>query len=224
MAGKPVFGKPGKQGIDQDGEGRAVEDRAQEGLPGEVFRGLGIEFKAAELEADTFTTRVKMPKPGEEAKTSKDDITSTRPTPPKLTGSASEKRIQKIQADLQEQMDVLATLTMFKLPVTGVYMGRNSERALTALMDIARKRPKMLDAMEKASDAFDGYEIAKFAVGLGIAFQVDVGRMQADNPFAVMTGVTQVIAESFSDNGEGDINSNVTSVKEPAHAQRFEPQ
>lgn len=118
---------------------------------------------------------------------------------------------------------MLAVATAIKLPVTGVYIGTNSEKTIEALLNIARKRPKMLDAMEKAADAFDGLEVAKFVVGMGVAFQVDVGRLAPDSFPAMMTGVTKVVIENFAQEDGDSLNPNVTSVKEPAHAVRFEP-
>lgn len=218
-AARPNFGKAGA------GEGnRNAEEGKAEGLPGGLVQGpdgLGITFKPAPSEPEPFDTRIKMPTKAEEEKASKEDKSRDR-DPIKISGTAAEKRVLKLQAELQEQADILATVMAFKLPVTSVYTGVNSPKAIEALLNIAKKRPKMLDAMEKVSEGFDALAVGKFVIGLGVALQVDSGRLAPDSFPAVATGVTAVIAEHLSEDG-GETNPNVTTMPEPAHAVRFQP-
>lgn len=166
-----------------------------------------------------------MPKPGEQEKAEKEDAKlSFDRDPIKISGTASEKRILKIQAELQEQADTLAAVMSLRLPVTAVYTGENSPKAIEALLNIARKRPKMLDALEKASDGFDAMAIGKFAIGMAVALQVDTGRLDPNSFPAVATGVTKTFVENGFVETDGALNTNVMSMPEPAHAVRFEPQ
>lgn len=162
-----------------------------------------------------------MPTSAEQEKAAKEDKRPER-DPIKMTGTAAEKRILKLQEELQEQADTLSVIMAFKLPVTSVYTAENSPKAIEALLSIAKKRPKMLDAMEKVSEGFDALAVGKFLLGLGVALQVDSGRMAPDSFPAVATGVTAIIAEHFNEDG-GTPNPNVTSMPEPAHAVRFQP-
>lgn len=219
-AAKPGFGQEGKRG-----PGREEDTGATERLSGELLSGPDVEFSffnSGKKEPEPVPTRIKMPKPGEAEKASKDDKLVPEREPVKLTGSAAEKRIQKLTAELQDQTDMLAGIMSLRLPVTAVYTAENSPKAIEALMNIARKRPKMLDALEKASDSFDAISIGKFAIGMGVAFQIDTGRLAPDSFPAVATGVTKTFMENFTD--EGDTNQNVMSMPEPKHAVRFEPQ
>lgn len=225
-AAKPGFGKDGRE------DGRREDSGAQEGLPGGLLQGSDVEFSFFEpgkKAPEPVPTRIKMPKPGEAEKASKTVLTDSKEDRPlfdrepvKLTGSQAEKRIQKLQADLQEQADMLAGIMALRLPVTAVYTGDQSPKAIEALLNIARKRPKMLDALEKASDSFDAISIGKFVIGFGVAFQVDTGRLAPDSFPAMATGVTKVFAEHFVEN-DGELNNNVMSMPEQAHAVRFEP-
>lgn len=223
-----MAGRPGQAKLRQDGDrDRSPEEAgAQEGFPGELVSGsgLGVTFKAATASEDTFQTRVKLPKAGEAEKAEKEDRLKIDREPVKVSGTVSEKRIAKLQNDLQEQADMLAAVMSIKLPVTAVYTGTNSHKAIEALLNIARKRPKMLDALEKASDGFDAVEIGKFAVGMAVAFQVDLGRLNPDSFPAVITGVTSVFNDAGFVENDGALNPNVMSMPEPAHAVRFEPQ
>lgn len=216
-AAKPEFGKAG--------EGRGQDSGAQEGLSGELLSGSDVEFSffdAGKKGPEPVPTRIKMPKAGEAEKASKDDKLVIERDPVKLTGSQAEKRIQKVQADLQEQADMLAGIMSLRLPVTAVYTGERSPKAIEALLNIARKRPKMLEALEKASDSFDAISIGKFVIGFGVAFQIDTGRLAPDSFPAMATGVTEVFVKNFTDS-DGDENGNVMSMPEPAHAVRFQP-
>lgn len=221
-AAKPGFGKEGVRGT-----GREEDTGATEGLSGGVLSGSDVEFSFFDTSKksggpEPVPTRIKMPKSGEAEKASRDDKLTLDRDPVKLTGSASEKRIQKLQAELQEQADMLAGVMSLKLPVTAVYTGENSPKAIEALLNIARKRPKMLDALEKASDSFDAISIGKFVIGFGVAFQIDTGRLAPDSFPAVATGVTATFMQHFAEDN-GEVNPTVLSMPEPVHAVRFQP-
>lgn len=231
MAGKAdLFGKPGVG--PGAGEGNSEEAGKEEGLPLGLLQGsgpLGVTFKAPTAESDSIPTRVKMPTPAQEAKAAKEDAklkTDAKPGPNKLDiarGTVSERRVAEVGDKLQEKMDQLAAVLSFKLPVTGVYTGENSPRAVAALLNIAKKRPKFLDALEKASDGIDALEIGQFALGVLTAVQVDTGRLAPDAMPAQITGVTKVIEQYFTGDETDSVNPNVMSMPEPKHAKRFEP-
>lgn len=103
-----------------------------------------------------------------------------------------------------------------------MYAVENSDKAISALLQIAKRRPAVLRALTKVADGADALEIAKFVLGLLVCIQVDTGRLQGDELPARAFGVTQIIQANFIDN-EGIIptEANPNIVKEPNHALRF---
>jgi hypothetical protein len=135
-------------------------------------------------------------------------------------GSAIEKTAADIAETLEEKFALIFGLLTNALPVTGTYGVENSPKAVRALMDIGKRRPAVMRALLKIADGADGMEIAKFALGLAVAVQVDMQKMNGDELIARSVGVTEVLEKYFLDPEEQSPNSNVT--EQTTHA-RFQP-
>lgn len=182
------------------------DSAAAEGLSlGDVQRPNG-RVKADE----GYTTRVKMPeeKPAKEAKAKAE----TRPR-----GTAQERAINEIGDSLEEKIVVTCGLLAGIAPVTSVYGTENADKAVRALMNIAKRRPQVLVWLQKAADGVDALELAKFVAGMVMALQVDFGRMQGDELPARALGVTAVMEQFFWDE-DTVLNQNVTAQGVPSFA------
>lgn len=168
-----------------------------------------------------FETRVKAP--GSKTPPSRDrgtDKTAEKKPVGRPRGSATERSVAEIQEALQQKVDETFAVVSLALPVTGTYGVENSEKAVKALITIAKRRPKLLKALMRVADGADGIEIGRFLLGIGFALQVDLGRIPADALPARVTGVTAVVEKYFNDDSGDEVNLNVT--EQTTHA-RFQP-
>lgn len=140
-----------------------------------------------------FTTRVKPPKstPKEEKKPEAKSEPRQRKTTPRAT--ASERQLADVGENLEEKIGVIFGLASGVAPVTSTYAIENSDKAIRALLDIAKRRPAVLRALTKLADGADAMEIGKFVLGLLVAIQVDTGRLNGDELPARAFGVTEVM-------------------------------
>lgn len=163
---------------------------AQDRFPDEgIFRPAG-EVKGA----PAFETRVKDPASNKPDKTT---ATATRSKMPR--GSQVEKQAADISETLEEKFSIVFGLLTSVAPVTGTYGANNSGKAVRALLDIGKRRPAVMKAIVKIADGADGLELGKFMIGLVVAFQVDMGRMDAGAIPARVTGVTEIVEKYFMD-------------------------
>ena len=158
-----------------------------------------------------FETRVKAPGKAEKKPADKG--------PGRPRGNATERSMAEIQDAIQEKFDEAFAVISIGLPVTGTYGVENSEKAVKALMSIAKRRPKLLGVLMKVADGADGIDIGRYFLGVVVALQVDMQRLPADSLPARVTGVTAVVEKYFTDD-EDIPNPNVT--EQVTHA-RFQP-
>jgi len=189
---------------------------AKEGLPvGTVLLGSRPGQRQINQEGDDpgFETRVKPPTKTTESKTAPK-------TPGRPKGNASERSIAEIQDAIQQKFDEAFAVLSIGMPVTGTYGVENSDKAVKALISIAKRRPKLLVALSKVADGADGIEIGRYALGLAVAVQVDLQRIPHDALPARVTGVTAVVEKYFV-NDETQDNPNVT--EQVTNVPRFQP-
>lgn len=136
-------------------------------------------------------------------------------------GSATERSIEEISSALEQKFAEFFGYISLGLPVTGVYGTENSDKAVKALISIGKRRPAVMKVLMKMADGADGMDIGKFAMGLVVAVQVDMQRIQGDVLIARATGVTAVIEKYFIDE-EQPVNQNVTGQATYATT-RFQP-
>lgn len=95
------------------------------------------------------------------------------------------------------------------VPVTATYGTENAPKAITALLDIGKRRPAVMKALLKIADGADTLELGKFLLGIIVALQVDFGKLNGDEIQAKAFGVTAVLDKYFR-NPEHPDNQNVT--------------
>lgn len=160
-----------------------------------------------------FVTRVR-PKP-DEGSTGK-----TRRAPSRST--ASERQLAELGETLDEKLTVVFGLASGIAPVTSTYAVENSEIAIRALLDIAKRRPGVLKALTRIADGADSLEIAKFVLGVIVCIQVDAGRLRGDELPARAFGVTDILEKHFNPDGEQQQKPNPFVVKADQGV-RFDP-
>jgi hypothetical protein len=135
-------------------------------------------------------------------------------------GNSVEKTAADIAETLEEKFALIFGLLTNALPVTGTYGVENSPKAVRALIDIGKRRPAVMRALMKIADGADGMELGKFAMGLAVAVQVDLQKMQGDELIARTVGVTEIMEKYFLD---PDMRGPNDSVMEQVTHARFQP-
>lgn len=131
---------------------------------------------------------------------------------------------EKVAADIAETLEEKAALIFGTLsgvlPVTSVYGTENSPKAVRALLDIGKRRPMVMRALIKIADGADGLEVGKFAAGVAMAIQVDLGRVDGNSLPARTFGVTEILEKYFVEQGVDPENPSVMK-QDVADAPRF---
>jgi hypothetical protein len=163
-----------------------------------------------------FKTRVKPP-------VNAKDTPKEVPTKRLPRGNVAEKQAADIAETLEEKFAMLFGLLAGVVPVTSTYGTENAPKAITALLDIGKRRPGVMKALLKIADGADTLELGKFILGIVVALQVDFGKLQGDEIQAKAFGVTAVLEKYFK-NPEyaGSENPNVTE-QVVSNGQRFSP-
>lgn len=168
------------------------EAGAEEGFPGELFRDSELGGMNGPIKTKIKADTAKPEKPEVKRKAEKATVSVPR-------GTASERQIAEIGDALTEKAGQLAGIMSGALPVTAVYMGERSERAVQALLSIAKKNPKMLAGLQKAAIGIDVMELGTFLIGFAVAMQVDMNRLKGDELICQSFGVTQILEEHFTE-------------------------
>lgn len=138
--------------------------------------------------------------------------------PARARSTASERQLAEVGEQLEEKITIIFGLASGIAPVTSVYATENSDKAIRALLAIAKRRPKVLAALTKIADGADALEISKFVIGLVIAIQVDTNRLKGDELPARLFGVTEIIEQHFIDADVAEHqNANVVPVVNSAY-------
>lgn len=189
---------------------KAGTPEAQSGFPDDGIL-LGPDGRRG-VNPPEFETRIKKPEDGK----SKDAPAKKLPR-----GSVVEKQAADIADTLEEKFAMLFGLLSGVTPVMSVYGAENSPKAITALLDIGKRRPAVMRALQKIADGADTLELGKFVMGLVIALQVDFGKLQGDELPAKAFGVTAILEKHFKNPEFKEPNPNVT--EQATNAKRFVP-
>lgn len=116
----------------------------------------------------------------------------TRVTPAQAERSSAlktESRLKALHTDLADNIRLVGALAGPVLPVTGYIILEDAEAFTQAALNLAKRHPKIIGALEKAAQVGPGITIGRFMVKLGVAMNVDSGRMQPDSAISNMMGV-----------------------------------
>lgn len=187
----------------EGGDPGTVGEAAEHRDSGQVLLTEIVEAAEKTYDSDQPRTRVKVPTEKKERST-------------RGRGTAAERSLQQIQDQFEEQLNTILSLFSLAMPVTGVYATENSEKAVTALFNIAKRRPKLLAALSKTADGIDAVAIGQYALGIGVALQVDLGRMDPHSLPARAFGVEKVFMEYFEESDSSiPVNPNVFTIEHP---------
>lgn len=129
-----------------------------------------------------------------------------KPRGPRGTGSTSGRRsksaiVSQITEDLLvPYAGLAASLALVAPTMSGVLLSRGEE-TVGAVVSLAAKNPKMLAALQKASQVGPAVKIAETLLMVGIAGAMDFGRMPPEHPLGMALGVSAVYAETHDMSG-----------------------
>lgn len=107
----------------------------------------------------------------------------------KPDGPILASRLKALHTDLADNVRLVGALTGPVLPVTGYIILEDAEAFTQAALNLAKRHPKVLKALEKAAQVGPGITVGRFMVKIGVAMNVDSGRMQPQSPISNMMGV-----------------------------------
>lgn len=191
------------------------EDPAAE--EGVSLKPVFLGPESGRVSDDGFETRVKPPT-GDERKTDTKPKNDKKPGRPR--GTASDRSAAEIAETLEEKFAMIFAPVAAVMPMTGAYGIENSPKAINALLAIGKRRPAVMRALMKVADGADALEIGRFAAGLALSVQVDMGRIPVDSLPAKVFGITDVYDKYFADTTLSDIP---TVTDQVTHAARFQP-
>lgn len=112
----------------------------------------------------------------------------TRRGPGRRRGAGS-KRLDALQAALSSEMFKIGALVGLAVPVTGYYIGQESDNFTKAIVKLSAKHPEWIEALEHVADIGPGITVGRTALGIGAAFAVDRGRADPEKKAMMFLGV-----------------------------------
>lgn len=196
-------------------EGGTPEAKA--GLPnGRILLGPDGRSDVSPAPDEGFKTRVKPPS------AAKKEAAPSPRRPGRTT--ASEKQLGDIAETLEEKFATIFAMLSGVVPVTAAYGVDNAPKAISALLDIGKRRPAVMKALLKVADGADGLELGKFILGLVVAVQVDFGKLEGTELPARVFGVTEILDTYFRNPEHPDNQpANPHVMEQTTNGQRFQP-
>ena len=133
--------------------------------------GLGFDFSDIEPEAVSGT------------------LGASRTGAPRKRRGPGKTRLTALQKKLSQEMFQAGTLCGLALPVTGYYIGQESDAFTHAMIQLASSRPEWIEALEHVADIGPGLVIGRTAIGIGASFAVDRGRADPEKKAMMFLGV-----------------------------------
>ncbi len=161
-------------------------------FPGIDFSDATFETDGEEKSGDTTTAD-----PPKRTRRQRSDAGVPRgPRNGSGTTATRKTSTNKLAAELVDPIAKIAMGMAFTSPTAASVLITRGENTATALVAIAEKHPRMLAALQKASQIGPASDLVQTAVMLIIAVQVDLGRIDPQHPLAGVTGVTDLYAQS----------------------------
>lgn len=96
----------------------------------------------------------------------------------------------KLATDLLDPLAKLAQGLAFVLPTVSAVIISRGEKVTNALVEIAKDHPKMMAALQRASQIGPASDLVEFGFMMVIAGAMDVGRIPPEHPLGMITGVS----------------------------------
>lgn len=149
--------------------------------------GSPIEFRCIECGTPlTYGGRGRKPKYCAEHKPSARKTTGTTSTP---RGKSLSKQLEGIREEFSDNIRLVGALITPALPVTGRVILTDADLVADSVVKLARNNPKVLLALQRASQVGPGVVFARSLVTIGIAVAVDTKRLEPDSQLAFMMGI-----------------------------------
>lgn len=128
-----------------------------------------------------------------------------KPRGPRSTGTSGRRSksaiVNQITEDLMVPYAGLAASLAFTAPtVSGVLLTRGEE-TVGAVVQLAAKNPKMLAALQKASQVTPVVKLIETMLMVGVAGAMDFGRIPPENPLGMALGVSAIYAQTHDMSG-----------------------
>lgn len=101
---------------------------------------------------------------------------------------------KRIADDLLQPWAVIAAGCSMTAPTVAGVMIERGEKTVDSIVKIAEKHPRMMKALQKASEVGAFAELFQTGLQMVIAAGMDFGRIPADSPIGVLTGVSDIFA------------------------------
>lgn len=108
---------------------------------------------------------------------------------PRRRRSVGAKRLDALQKKLSSEMFQAGALTGLVFPVTGYYIGQESNAFTKAILQLAARRPEWLEALEHVADIGPGLTIGRTAIGIGASLAVDRDKLDPEKKALMFLGV-----------------------------------
>lgn len=96
----------------------------------------------------------------------------------------------KLATDLLDPLAKFAQVFTFVAPTVSAVIISRGEKVTTALVEIAKDHPRMMAALQRASQIGPASDLIEFAAMIFIAGAMDFGRIPPEHPLGVITGVS----------------------------------
>lgn len=103
--------------------------------------------------------------------------------------SVGTKRLDELQMKLESEMFQAGAMIGMGLPVTGYYMCNESTDFTRAVVQLASKNTRWVEALENLAMIQPGIVVGRTAIGLGAALAVDRKRADPEKQFMKFLGV-----------------------------------
>jgi hypothetical protein len=101
---------------------------------------------------------------------------------------------KRLADDLLQPWAVIAAGCSMTAPTVAGVMIERGEKTVDSIVKIAEKHPRMMKALQKASEVGAFAELFQTGLQMVIAAGMDFGRIPADSPIGALTGVADIYA------------------------------
>lgn len=85
----------------------------------------------------------------------------------------AQKKLDSLKANLSKQMFQAGAMIGLGMPVTGYYIGQESDNFCDAIVALAAKKADWIDALEHVADIGPGIAVGRTVLGVGAALGAD---------------------------------------------------
>lgn len=137
----------------------------------------------------------------------------------------SDKRLSALQEKLSSEMFQAGAMIGLGMPVTGYYIGQESDNFTNAIVSLASKNTNWVAALENVALLGPGITVGRTVLGIGAAMASDrYYRTEGESGLdplkrsAMFLGVTQAYFAVHPPEGQGNYNGSGNAYQPPPHS------